>query len=74
MFEYIPVEHSLFSEEIGDYSSYGMKVMLVDGSIHEVATVKDLSDDLTVIGRIAKYCNNMQVNPVDFYEAVSMFV
>jgi len=74
MFEYIPVKEDLFSKEIGKYSAFGIKVMLVVDEKYEIGTASDVSDDYTVADRIAKYCNRKQVSPLDFLNTVSIFL
>ena len=74
MFEYIPVREDLFSKELGNYTAFGIKVLLVVDEKYEIGIASDVSDDYLVAERIAKYCNRKQVSPLDLLNTVSIFV
>lgn len=74
MFEYIPVKEDLFSKELGRYTTFGIKVMLVVDEKYEIGTASDVSDDYSVADRIANYCNKKQVSPLDLLNTVSIFM
>jgi len=74
MFEYVPIEENLFSSEIGNYRSYSIKVYLKVGKKYEIGTASDISDDYSIVEKIASFCNIRQVNPLDLYETVSHYI
>ena len=74
MFEYVPIEEDLFTEEIGNYKSFSIKVFLVVGDKYEIGIASDVSDDYTLVKRIVGFCNKKQVSPLDLYETVAHFI
>lgn len=74
MFEYIPVKEELSSEDLGDFTTFGIKVLLVVDEKYEIGIASDVSDDYPTVNRIAKYCNQKQVCPLDLLNTVSLFV
>lgn len=74
MFEYKTVKEDLFSEDLGDFSSFGIKVFLVVDKKYEIGVASDVSDDSLLVERIASYCNRRQVNPLDLLNTVSLFI
>ena len=74
MFEYIPIEEDLFSQEIGGYKSFSIKVFLVVEDKYEIGIASDVSDDYAVVNMIVSFCNTRQVSPLDLYETVTHFI
>ncbi len=74
MFEYLPVEEALFSNELGEFTSFGIKVFLVVDKKYEIGVASDVSDDEITVGRIVNYCNNKQINPLELHQTVSLFI
>ncbi len=74
MFEYIPVEEALFSNDLGEFTSFGIKVFLVVDKKYEIGVASDVSDDQFTVDRIVNYCNNKQINPLELHQMVSLFI
>ena len=73
-FKYEPVREDLFSNDLGSFSSFGIKVFLVLNEKHEIGVASDVSDDPLIVYRIADYCNSRQVNPLELLNTVALFI
>ena len=74
MFEYIAIREELYSGDIGKFTSFGIKVMLVINEQYEIGIASDISDDVSLVRKITNYCNKNQVNPIDLRDTVSLFI
>ncbi len=71
MFLYKLFEEALYSEETGEYSSFGLCVYRVSGESEEkLLSVSDVSLDREFVEKLAKSFNDFQLSPVHIYEAI----
>ena len=64
---YTAVKQSLYSEELGEYKSYGIKVTS-DGS--DVGFIGDVSTEYDVVNKLCALCNEEQLSPEHFPEVI----
>lgn len=64
---YVAVKHSLYSDELGKYESYGIKVN-ADGI--DVGFIGDVSTEYDVADKLCALCNENQLSPDHLSEIV----
>lgn len=64
MFQYVSVEETLESPELGTYRTFGIKA-LCNGSTDfaDAVFVSDVSTDCTLVSKIAELCTEQQLHP-----------
>ncbi len=68
MFRYIPFRESLYSDEIGSYISFGIKVF--DSSGKEIASVSDVSADEAFVTALCKKCTLYRLQPIHLLDVI----
>ena len=71
MFQYRPIKQMLFSTELGDYCSYGIRAFSVtqSGSV-AVQFVPDVSCDEAFVSLLAEKCTRQQLDPVQLLDVI----
>ncbi len=68
MLQYIPVREELFSPELGNYVSYGIRAVLASGE--EATSVSDVSPDFAFVQKLAALCTSEQLSPIHLHDVV----
>ena len=70
-FRYCAVRQRLFSEELGWYVTYGLRVLRARASVWaDVAFVPDVSCNEAVAARIARQCTRRQLHPIHLLDVI----
>ena len=64
---YVPLEESCFTDDAGEYISYGIAVT-DDGG--DAGKVSDVSTDLELVREICEKCNRGQLDPLQLREVI----
>ena len=70
-YNYVPVQETLTTDELGTYVTYGLSVRAVE---EEIAFVSDVSTVYEEIERLADMCTAKQLDPVHLGEVVQDFL
>lgn len=68
MFQYVPFEESLQSDELGSYISFGIKA--VDSSNRITTSVSDVSTDEAFVEDLCNRCTLQQLNPIHLLDVI----
>lgn len=68
MFQYVPFEESLQSDELGSYISFGIKA--VDSSNRITTSVSDVSTDEAFVADLCNRCTLQQLNPIHLLDVI----
>lgn len=73
-FLYLPVEQTLFTEELGAYRSFGLHVLRdFDGSNQEITFFQDVSTDRALIEQLSVLLNKLQLDPIHIRDIIEDF-
>lgn len=67
MFQYLVIEETLFHQDIGTYTSYGIIALSED---REILKISDVSVNKDMVERMAKSYNELQLNPIHLYDVI----
>ena len=72
LYRYSFFEEELFSQYIGNYISYGIKVTTEndDGEQITIDSVSDVSIEREVAEKITELCNQLQLDPIQLFDVV----
>ena len=70
-YQYIPVQETLTSDELGTYVTYSISVRTVS---EEVAFVRDLSTEFEEIEHFTDLCTKKQLNPEHLDDVIQDFL
>ena len=70
-FNYVPVCEFVFSNDIGYYRTFGLKVF-DNGVLY--TSVPDISADENVVSHLAQLCMDEQPDPVHLYDVIEDFL
>lgn len=70
-YQYIPVQETLESEELGKYTTFGLSVRTVET---EIAFVSDVSTEFEEIERLADICTEKQLDPEHLQDVLEDFL
>ena len=71
MFLFQPVKEFLFSPELGDYCSYGLRAFVLTAvSCSEVCFVSDVSCDPIFVSLLAEKCTRLQLDPMHLLDVI----
>ncbi len=68
MFRYLPIKESYYSDELGNYISFGIVVLNVSGSI--ITTVPDVSLDEKFVAELCCECTVNQLDPIHLLDVI----
>lgn len=68
MFRYVPIKESLYSDDLGSYISFGIKVF--DDSNCAVVSVSDISVNETFVSELCNLCTLHQLNPIHLLDII----
>ena len=75
MFFYQILEENLFREDIGSYTSFGLKVIYATYGIYlEVLRISDVSTDKLKVARLASLCTRGQVSPIHIIDVAEDYL
>ena len=71
MYQFQPVKQSLFSPELGNYRSYGIRALVAaPGGCTEACLISDVSCDFAFVSRLAERCTLLQLDPAHLLDVV----
>ena len=71
MLLYLVIEEHLYHEDIGEYTSYGIRgISATYGMYKEVAFVSDAACDYEKATEIAALCTQLQVSPIHLIDVI----
>ena len=65
---YISFREALCSDELGDYDSFGIRVLTASGE--EIAAVSDVSLDEAVVDELCRRCNEQGISPLHLLDVI----
>jgi len=65
---YLLSKEKLYSDELGSYISFGIKVH--DLSNHETKYISDVSVDKALVKKICRRCTLHQLHPIHLYDVI----
>ena len=68
---YLPLTQRLYTEEIGDYVSYGISVTKNGERIYEVG---DVTTDLDALSALCEKCTLLQLDPIHLEDVIYDFL
>ena len=68
MYRYVPFKEKLYSDEIGTYISFGIKV--VDPLNRPITSVSDVSTNKVVVTKICKQCTLYRLHPIHLLDVI----
>ncbi|MBR6656826.1 MAG: hypothetical protein IKL18_01480 [Oscillospiraceae bacterium] len=68
MFRYIPFEEALFSDDLGPYKSFGIRIIDFGGKT--VASISDVSADYKFIADLCELCTLHQLDPIHLADII----
>lgn len=72
MFQYTHFKEHLFSDYIGNYDTFGIKVFQkTDGEMQCISSISDVSIDSDLTELIAQECTQGQLDPIHLFDVVS---
>ena len=71
VYDYTVIAEALYSEDIGDYISYGISVH-TEG--REVERISDISDEQELVKGLAELCNREGLDVIHFRDVVEDFL
>lgn len=75
MFRYLNVREKLYSEEFGNYTSFGILILKkVDHKWTEEKFFSDVSLDANVVNNICNVAFSNQIEPKKIMELIEMFI
>lgn len=73
-FLYLPVEQTLFTEELGSYRSFGLRILQdLGGSNQEIMFLQDVSPDRASIEHLSGLLNELQLDPIHIGDIIEDF-
>ena len=70
-YQYVPVQETLTSDELGTYVTYSVSVQTVS---EEIAFVRDVSTDFDEIVQLTERCTEQQLDPVHLDDLIEDFL
>ena len=71
IYDYTVIAEALYSEDIGDYISYGISVHTEGG---EIERISDISDEQELVKGLAELCNREGLDVIHFKDVVEDFL
>jgi len=68
LFRYVPFKENFHSNEIGSYTSFGIKA--VDSLDHPIASVSDVSIDETYTAKLCELFTRQQLQPIHLLDVI----
>ena len=65
---YISFREALHSDELGDYESFGIRVLTASGE--EIAAVSDVSPDGALVDELCRRCNEDAISPLHLLDVI----
>ena len=72
MYRYITFQENLFTNELGEYSAFGIKVL--DGDNSEILSVSDISVDEELVRTLCSDCNENALEPVHLLDVIEDYI
>ncbi len=72
MFRYLPFQVTLFTNDSGEYSTFGIKVL--DSENNEVLSVSDVSPDKDFVCALCSDCNENLLEPVHLADVIEDYL
>ena len=68
MFLYLPIKESFFSSEVGEYVSYGIRVLDSEGN--EIERISDVSLNQSIVTELCEKCTKYQLDVIHMYDVI----
>ncbi len=70
-YQYVPVQETLTTDELGTYVTYSLSVRTVE---KEIAFVRDVSTDFEAVRHLAELCTENQLDPEHLSDVIDDFL
>ena len=71
MYRYLPIKERLYMDEIGEYISFGIRVIQdTDSEKAEILYVSDVSLDFDFVNQLTELCNTLQLEPIHLLDVI----
>ena len=70
-YQYVPVQETITSDELGTYVTYSVSVRTVS---EEIAFIRDVSTDFEEIRQLTERCTEQQRDPVHLNDLIEDFL
>ena len=71
-YRYMPIRQTLRSDDLGEYSTVGLQIVLVEETVLDV--VSDVSTDFEEVRHLADLCTEQQISPKYILDVVRDFL
>ena len=68
MYQYLPTENHLFTEELGHYTSFGIDVTDKDGET--ILSVPDVSPNQCTVTHLCFLCTKLKLDPIHLFDVL----
>ena len=68
MFLYLPIKESFFSSEVGEYVSYGIRVLDSEGN--EIERVSDVSLNQSIVTELCEKCTTQNLDAIHLFDII----
>ena len=68
MYRYLPFKERLYSDDLGYYETFGIKVL--DENNQEILSISDVTLDKLLITDFCKKCSNEHLSPIHLIEVL----
>lgn len=72
MFRYLMFQETLFTNDLGEYSSFGIKVL--DSDNNEIFSVSDVSVDECLVNTLCYDCNENFLEPIHLLDVIEDYI
>lgn len=72
MFRYLTFQETLFTNDLGEYSTFGIKVL--DSDNNEILSVSDVSVDEDFVNMLCSDCNENLLEPVHLLDVIEDYL
>lgn len=71
MYFYQVIKEEFYHEDIGDYVTFGLKVVFATYGVYsEILKISDISTDKNSVVKLADLCNRNQVSPLHILDVI----
>lgn len=67
MYRYLTEKEELFSEDLGTYTSFGIRIYQES---QELSFISDISPDAKYVRDLAQRCTEHQLDPIHFFDII----
>lgn len=71
MYRYLPIKETAFSDELGTYDTWGIRVShITESDSKEIGYIPDVSVNYGLVEHFTRLCNEGQLDPIHLHDAI----